>query len=53
MTCSEKAAQWGVPTRAVNARCRNGRMPGEVKHRGSWFRVRRSYKAGKGTDTVS
>ena len=53
MTCSEKAAQWGVPTRAVNAICRNGRMPGEVKHRGSWFRVRRSYKAGKSTDTVS
>ena len=37
MTCSEKAAQWGVTTRAVTARCRNGRIPGEVKHRGSWL----------------
>ena len=34
MTCSEKAAQWGVTTRAVTARCRNGRMPGEVKIQG-------------------
>lgn len=36
MTCKEKALEWGISERTVNALCKNGRIPGAVKAGGRW-----------------
>ena len=32
-TCSEKALEWNVTPRTVNAMCKNGRIQGAVKEK--------------------
>lgn len=36
-TCKEKALEWDVTPRAVNVMCKNGRIEGAVKEKGSWL----------------
>lgn len=36
-TCKEKALEWDVTPRAVNVMCKNGRIEGAIKEKGSWL----------------
>ena len=36
-TCSEKALEWNVTPRTVNAMCKNGRIQGAVKEKRTWL----------------
>lgn len=36
-TCSEKALEWNVTPRTVNAMCKNGRVQGAVKEKRTWL----------------
>ena len=36
-TCKEKALEWDVTPRAVNVMCKNGRIDGAIKEKGSWL----------------
>lgn len=36
-TCSEKALEWNVTPRTVNAMCKNGRIEGAVKEKRTWL----------------
>ena len=36
MTCKEKALEWGLSIRTVNNFCKQGKLPGAIKLKGSW-----------------
>ena len=36
-SCKEKAAEWGISSRAVNDMCKKGRIQGAIKEKGSWL----------------
>ena len=36
LTCKEKALEWGISVRTVNALCKNGKIPGAVKEGRQW-----------------
>lgn len=36
VTCKEKALEWGVSLRTVNHFCKQGKIPGAIKWKGSW-----------------
>lgn len=36
MTCKEKAEEWGISVRAVNALCKRGKVSGAIKTAGAW-----------------
>ena len=35
-SCKEKAAEWGISSRAVNDMCKKGKVAGAVKENGTW-----------------
>ena len=36
VTCKEKALEWGLSLRTVNHFCKQGKIPGAIKWKGSW-----------------
>ena len=36
MTCKEKALEWGLSIRSINNFCKQGKIPGATKVKGSW-----------------
>lgn len=36
MTCKEKALEWGLSVRTINNFCKQGKLPGAIKLKGSW-----------------
>ena len=36
MTCKEKALEWGLSIRTINNFCKQGKLPGAIKLKGSW-----------------